>query len=59
MLQRVGVDGDHPDGSGPLMVLLVDVLVEGRVVEESELRATCRSVSTTNIIMDSFFVTFP
>ena len=34
VLQRVGVDGHHPDGGGPFVVLLMDVLVEGRVVEE-------------------------
>jgi hypothetical protein len=34
VLQRVGVDGHQPDGGGPFVVLLMEVLVEGRVVEE-------------------------
>lgn len=36
MLQRMSVDGDDSDGSGPLMVLFVEVLVEARVVEQPE-----------------------
>ena len=34
MFNRVCVDGDHANGGGPLMVLLVEVLVEGWVVEQ-------------------------
>ena len=33
MLDGVGVDGGGRDRRGPLVVLLVDVLVEGFVVE--------------------------
>lgn len=36
VLQRVSVDGDDSDGSGPLVVLFVEVLVEARVVEQPE-----------------------
>lgn len=36
VLQRVSVDGDDADGSGPLVVLFVEVLVEARVVEQPE-----------------------
>lgn len=36
MLQRMSVDGDHSDGSGPLMVLLVKVFVELGMVEQPE-----------------------
>lgn len=36
MLQRMSVDGDHSDGSGPLMVLLVEMFVEAGMVEQSE-----------------------
>lgn len=36
MLQRMSVDGDDSDGSGPLMVLLVEMLVEAGMVEEPD-----------------------
>lgn len=36
MLQRMSVDGDDSDGSGPLMVLLVEMLVEAGMVEQPE-----------------------
>lgn len=32
----MSVDGDHADGSRPLVVLLVEVLVEAGVVEQPE-----------------------
>lgn len=36
MLQRMSVDGDDSDGSSPLMVLFVEMLVEAWVVEQPE-----------------------
>lgn len=36
VLQRMSVDGDHTDGSGPLVVLFVVMLVEAGVVEQPE-----------------------
>lgn len=36
MLQRMSVDGDNTDGSGPLVVLFVVMLVEAGVVEQPE-----------------------
>lgn len=36
VLQRMSVDGDNTDGSGPLMVLFVVMLVEAGVVEQPE-----------------------
>ncbi len=36
MLQRMSVDGDDSDGSGPLVVLFVVMLVEDGMVEEPE-----------------------
>lgn len=36
MFQRMGIDGDDPNGSSPLMVLFVVVLVKAGMVEESE-----------------------
>lgn len=36
VLQRMSVDGDDTDGSGPLVVLFVDMLVEAGVVEQPE-----------------------
>lgn len=38
MLQRMSVDGDDSDGGGPLMVLLVEMLVEAGMVEEPDRR---------------------
>lgn len=35
MLQRMSVDGDDSDGSSPLMVLFVEMLVEAGMVEQS------------------------
>lgn len=32
----MSVDGDHTDGSRPLVVLLVEMLVEAGVVEQPE-----------------------
>jgi len=34
MLQRVSIDGHHSNRCSPLMMSLVDVLVEERVVEK-------------------------
>lgn len=36
VLQRMSVDGDDSDGSGPLVVLFVEVLVEAGMVEQPE-----------------------
>lgn len=36
VLDGMGVDGYHADGRGPLMVLLVNVLVESGMVGQSE-----------------------
>lgn len=36
MLQRVGVDADHSNGGGPLMVLFVESLIEAGMVEKPE-----------------------
>lgn len=36
MFQRVGVGGDHADRGGPLVVLLVEALVEGGMMEQSD-----------------------
>lgn len=36
VLQRMSVDGDNTDGSGPLVVLFVVMLVEAGVVEQPE-----------------------
>lgn len=36
MLQRMSVDGDDSNGSGPLVVLLVETLVEAGLVEQPE-----------------------
>lgn len=36
MLQRMSVDGDNTDGSGPIVVLFVVMLVEAGVVEQPE-----------------------
>lgn len=38
MLQRMSVDGDDSNGSGPLMVLFVVILVEVGMVEQTERR---------------------
>lgn len=36
VLQRMGIGGHHPDGSGPLVVLLVETFIEVWVVEQPE-----------------------
>ncbi len=36
MLQRMSVDGDDSNGSGPLVVLFVEMLVEAGMVEQPE-----------------------
>lgn len=36
VLQRMSVDGDNTDGSGPIVVLFVVMLVEAGVVEQPE-----------------------
>ena len=36
MLQRMGVDGDDSNGSSPLMVLFVEMLVEAGMVKQPE-----------------------
>lgn len=36
VLQRVGVGGHHTNGSGPLVVLLVEAFVEVWMVEQPE-----------------------
>ena len=36
VLQRMSVDGDDSDGSGPLMVLFVEMFVEAGMVEQPE-----------------------
>lgn len=36
VLQRMSVDGDDTDGSGPLVVLFVVMLVEAGLVEQPE-----------------------
>lgn len=42
MLQRMGVDGNNSDGSSPLMVLFVVMLVEGGMVEQPEGQKTMK-----------------
>lgn len=46
MLQRVSVDGDNANGSGPLVVLFVVMLVKVGMVEQPERKrgSKCRSV---------------
>lgn len=36
MLQRMSVYGDNSNGSSPLMVLFVEILVEARMVKQPE-----------------------
>lgn len=36
VLQRMSIDGDDPNGSSPLMVLFVEMLVEAGMVEQPE-----------------------
>lgn len=38
VLQRMGVGGHHSDGSGPLMVLLVETFIKVWMVEQPERR---------------------
>ena len=50
VLDGVGVDGGGGDGRGPLVVLLVDVLVQRLVVQQPSKMKCCTSILSLGFI---------